>query len=45
MISREEALAFTESQFPNGPEALAERLGVKIERSLLEQWCRQNEPQ
>ena len=42
MISRDEALAFTESQFPDGPEALAQRLRVKVERSALvgcDGWC------
>jgi hypothetical protein len=42
MISRADALAFAESRFPDGPEALAERLGVQVECSPLvgcDGWC------
>jgi Zn-dependent peptidase ImmA (M78 family) len=42
MVSRDDALASTESRFPYGPEALAEGLGVKVERSPLvgcDGWC------
>lgn len=40
--SREEAIAITAASFPDGPEALQQRLGIEVEKSPMrgvEGWC------